>query len=72
MAGSVLVEYGVNSREFFLAGKTVREAVDVARATWVLPENVDARLNGESTSMTTVLEDGDELQLIKPAGDKGL
>jgi len=70
--GEVTVEYGVNSQTLFMDGKTIRELVGVARNLWVLPEQLNIRLNDETvTNMETVLRDGDLVELIKPAGDKG-
>lgn len=71
--GEVTVEYGVNSTAMAVVGKTIAQVIEIARKVWVLPENLEAELNEDPTSdFSTVLEDGDELQLIKPSGDKGL
>ena len=64
---------GVNevSNESF-NGKTVAQVMETAGAVLNIPANPVILLNGEAvTDRNVPLESGDELEFVKPAGEKG-
>lgn len=72
MAGSVKVIYGMHDMEAEkLVGKTVGSAKDALALTFNIPDNAIPRVNGNEAESCDVLQAGDTLEFVKPAGSKG-
>ncbi len=70
-SGQVKVSYGVHSLEAAIAGKSVGEV----RQTLKEPLNIDPRalalVNGRDVAATYLLKEGDQLEFVRLAGEKG-
>ncbi len=69
---AVDVIYGTNEESLnTLENKTVREALEIIGNLFSLPSNPDFYVNDEQEDSIYVLEDGDVLEIIRAAGQKG-
>lgn len=69
---SVTVRYGVNSLTLdHLAGRNVREVRGQVEALLHVPEQAQARLNGQPVSEETCVSEGAALEFVKAHGEKG-
>ena len=70
-AGQVKVSYGVHSLEAAIAGKAVGEVRQALKE----PLNIDPRalalVNGRDAAASYVLKEGDQLEFVRLAGEKG-
>jgi hypothetical protein len=70
-AGQVKVSYGVHNLEAAIAGKSVSEVRQALRE----PLNIDPRalalVNGRDVAASYVLKQGDQLEFVRLAGEKG-
>lgn len=70
-AGQVKVSYGVHSLEAAIAGKSVSEVRQALKE----PLNIDPRalalVNGRDVPASYVLKEGDQLEFVRLAGEKG-
>ena len=70
-SGQIKVSYGVHSLEAAIAGKTVAEVRQALRE----PLNIDPRalalINGRDVAAAYVLKEGDQLEFVRLAGEKG-
>ncbi len=69
--GQVKISYGVHSLEAAIAGKSVAEVRQALKE----PLNIDPRalalVNGRDTAASYVLSEGDQLEFVRLAGEKG-
>ena len=69
--GLVKVSYGVHSLEAAIAGKSVAEVRQALKE----PLNIDPRalalVNGRDVAAAYVLKEGDQLEFVRLAGEKG-
>ncbi len=69
--GLVKVSYGVHSLEAAIAGKSVGEVRQALKE----PLNIDPRalalINGRDVAASYVLKEGDQLEFVRLAGEKG-
>ncbi|MFZ5447198.1 MAG: MoaD/ThiS family protein [Thermodesulfobacteriota bacterium] len=70
-SGQVKVSYGVHNLEAAIAGKSVSEVRQALRE----PLNIDPRalalVNGRDVAASYILKDGDQLEFVRLAGEKG-
>jgi hypothetical protein len=70
--GQVQISYGVHSLEAAIAGKSVGEVRQALKE----PLNIDPRalalVNGRDVPASFVLKEGDQLEFVRLAGEKGL
>ena len=70
--GQVKVSYGVHSLEAAIAGKSVGEVRQALKE----PLNIDPRalalVNGRDVAASHILKEGDQLEFVRLAGEKGL
>ena len=70
--GQVKISYGVHSLEAAIAGKSVAEVRQALKE----PLNIDPRalalVNGRDVPASFVLKEGDQLEFVRLAGEKGL
>lgn len=70
--GQVKVSYGVHSLEVAIAGKSVAEVRQALKE----PLNIDPRalalVNGRDAAAAYVLKEGDQLEFVRLAGEKGV
>ncbi len=70
-SGLVKISYGVHSLEVAIAGKSVAEVRQALRE----PLNIDPRalalINGRDAAASYVLKEGDHLEFVRLAGEKG-
>ncbi|MCL4503390.1 MAG: MoaD/ThiS family protein [Deltaproteobacteria bacterium] len=70
-AGLVKISYGVHSLEAAIAGKTVGEVRQALRE----PLNIDPRalalVNGRDVAASHIIKEGDQLEFVRLAGEKG-
>jgi sulfur carrier protein ThiS len=71
-SGQVKISYGVHSLEAAIAGKSVAEVRQALKE----PLNIDPRalalVNGKDVPAAYVLKEGDQLEFVRLAGEKGL
>jgi len=71
-AGQVKISYGVHSLEAGIAGQSVGEVRQALKE----PLNIDPRalalVNGRDAAASYVLKEGDQLEFVRLAGEKGL
>ena len=71
LAGLVNISYGVHHLEVAIAGKSVGEVRQALRE----PLNIDPRalalVNGREVAASHLLKDGDQLEFVRLAGEKG-
>jgi sulfur carrier protein ThiS len=71
-SGQVQINYGVHSLEAAIAGKSVAEVRQALKE----PLNIDPRalalVNGRDVPASFVLKEGDQLEFVRLAGEKGL
>jgi hypothetical protein len=69
--GQIKVSYGVHSLEAAIAGKSVGEVRQALKE----PLNIDPRalalVNGRDAPAAYVLKEGDQLEFVRLAGEKG-
>ena len=69
--GQVKISYGVHVLTAAIAGKSVREVRQALKE----PLNIDPRalalVNGREASASLVLKEGDQLEFVRLAGEKG-
>ncbi|MCX5892401.1 MAG: MoaD/ThiS family protein [Deltaproteobacteria bacterium] len=69
--GQVKISYGVHSLEAAVAGKAVGEVRQALKE----PLNIDPRalalVNGRDVAAAYVLKEGDQLEFVRLAGEKG-
>jgi hypothetical protein len=69
--GLVKISYGVHSLEAAIAGKAVAEVRQALKE----PLNIDPRalalVNGRDAAASYVLKEGDQLEFVRLAGEKG-
>ncbi len=69
--GQVKISYGVHSLEATIAGKSVAEVRQALKE----PLNIDPRalalVNGRDAAAAYVLKEGDQLEFVRLAGEKG-
>ncbi len=69
--GQVKISYGVHSLEAAIAGKSVAEVRQALKE----PLNIDPRalalVNGRDAVAAYVLKEGDQLEFVRLAGEKG-
>ena len=70
-SGLVKVSYGVHSLDAAIAGKSVGEVRQALKE----PLNIDPRalalINGRDAAASYVLKEGDQLEFVRLAGEKG-
>jgi hypothetical protein len=70
-SGQVKVSYGVHSLDAAIAGKAVGEVRQALRE----PLNIDPRalalVNGRDVAASYILKEGDQLEFVRLAGEKG-
>jgi hypothetical protein len=70
-AGQVKVSYGVHNLEAAIAGKSVAEVRQALKE----PLNIDPRalalVNGQDVAASYILKQGDQLEFVRLAGEKG-
>jgi hypothetical protein len=70
-AGQIKISYGVHSLEAAVAGKSVGEVRQALKE----PLNIDPRalalVNGRDVPASYVLKQGDQLEFVRLAGEKG-
>ena len=70
-AGQVKISYGVHSLEAGIAGQSVGEVRQALKE----PLNIDPRalalVNGRDVAASYVLKEGDQLEFVRLAGEKG-
>ncbi len=70
--GIIKVTCGANSEEYGnIEGKTVGEVRKTLRDILNIPDGARALVQGEEVDDSYVLEVGDSLEFVKPAGQKG-
>jgi sulfur carrier protein ThiS len=69
--GQVRISYGVHNLEAAIAGKSVSEVRQALRE----PLNIDPRalalVNGRDVTASHILKEGDQLEFVRLAGEKG-
>jgi len=69
--GQVRISYGVHSLEVAIAGKSISEVRQALKE----PLNIDPRalalVNGRDAAASYVLKEGDQLEFVRLAGEKG-
>jgi hypothetical protein len=69
--GQVKISYGVHNLETAIAGKSVSEVRQALKE----PLNIDPRalalVNGRDVAASYILKDGDQLEFVRLAGEKG-
>ncbi|MCK9376351.1 MAG: MoaD/ThiS family protein [Syntrophobacterales bacterium] len=69
--GQVKISYGVHNLEAAIAGKSVAEVRQALKE----PLNIDPRalalVNGQDVAAAYVLKQGDQLEFVRLAGEKG-
>ncbi|MCX6795218.1 MAG: hypothetical protein NT165_00590 [Candidatus Falkowbacteria bacterium] len=70
MSKAVKVICGANEQEG-AAGSTVKETRNNFQEVLNIPKNAEAFVGGKKVKEGHVLAEGDSLEFIKPAGDKG-
>ncbi len=69
--GLVKISYGVHTLEVAIAGKSVGEVRQALKE----PLNIDPRalalVNGQDVAASYILKDGDQLEFVRLAGEKG-
>ena len=68
---SVSIKHGVNSLTLDLAGQTVGAIRDRVEDVLNLGANEEARVNGLPATDETVVQEGQTLEFVKVAGEKG-
>lgn len=71
VSAMVRVSCGANRDTFPVVGKTIRDVITLLTPILNIPAGAEAYVNGESESYSYVLEEGDTLEFIRPAGSKG-
>jgi hypothetical protein len=70
-SGQVKISYGIHNLEAAIAGKSVSEV----RQTLKEPLNIDPRalalVHGRDVAASYILQDGDQLEFVRLAGEKG-
>jgi hypothetical protein len=70
-AGLVRISYGVHNLEVAIAGKSVGEVRQALKE----PLNIDPRalalVNGRDVAASYLLKEGDQLEFVRLAGEKG-
>jgi hypothetical protein len=70
-SGQIKVSYGVHSLDAAIAGKSVGEVRQALRE----PLNIDPRalalVNGRDVAASYILKEGDQLEFVRLAGEKG-
>ncbi len=71
LSGQVQISYGVHSLTAAIAGKSVAEVRQALKE----PLNIDPRavalVNGRDVAASQVLKEGDHLEFVRLAGEKG-
>jgi hypothetical protein len=71
-SGQVKISYGVHNLEATIAGKSVGEVRQALKE----PLNIDPRalalVNGRDVAASYTLREGDQLEFVRLAGEKGL
>jgi hypothetical protein len=62
---------GWQSKEFDFAGLTVAHVAESCREKFDIPADAKAFVNGKEVDYETILKDGDNLEFMKLAGQKG-
>ena len=69
--GQVKISYGVHNLDAAIAGKSVSEVRQTLRE----PLNIDPRavalVNGRDVAASYILQEGDQLEFVRLAGEKG-
>ena len=68
---SITIKHGVNSLTLDLAGQTVGEIRERVQDVLNLGDREEARVNGVPTGDATVVNEGQTLEFVKVAGEKG-
>jgi hypothetical protein len=70
-AGQVKISYGIHNLEAAIAGKSVSEVRQALKE----PLNIDPRalalVNGQDVAASYILREGDQLEFVRLAGEKG-
>jgi molybdopterin converting factor small subunit len=67
----VKIVSGVNVMDLQLEGKTVADVRAMLAQALNIDPQANSLINGESVEANIVLSDGDELEFVKAAGEKG-
>jgi hypothetical protein len=62
---------GVNSGEFPVVGRSVAEVADFLKEILNVSSMADGLVNGDKAEASYILQEGDTLEFVKPAGSKG-
>ena len=62
---------GVNSGEFPVVGRSVAEVADFLKEILNVSSMADGLVNGDKAAASYILQEGDTLEFVKPAGSKG-
>jgi hypothetical protein len=62
---------GVNSGEFPVVGRSVAEVADFLKEILNVSSMADGLVNGDKAESSYILQEGDTLEFVKPAGSKG-
>jgi len=68
----VAVTYGVNRIVQDLGGKSIRGIWNLLQQALNLPRETTVRVNGQIVADDHVVQPGDEVEFLKPAGVKGV
>lgn len=69
-SGMVQVKYGLHDA-YIPSGTTVEMAIKRLAKELSMPGNVKAAVRGKTVQNSYVLQDGDQLTFVRPAGEKG-
>ncbi len=69
--GQVKISYGVHSLEAAIAGKSVAEVRQALKEPLNLDPRALALVNGRDAAASYVLKEGDQLEFVRLAGEKG-
>jgi molybdopterin converting factor small subunit len=69
---TIQVSCGANTNRFAVVGKTIGEVADTLREVLNIGDFASPLVNGHNEDYKYILKDGDVLEFLKPAGEKGL
>ena len=69
---TITIKHGVNNLSVELAGQTVEEIRTKVEDVLNLGANEEARVNGSPATDETVVTEGQTLEFVKAAGEKGI
>ncbi len=70
-AGQVKISYGVHTLEVAIAGKSVGEVRQALKEALNIDPRALALVNGRDVAASYLLNEGDQLEFVRLAGEKG-